>query len=232
MPGGVRPQVLYTGSGDAPNSSSADQLSPDGVVVVPSVTPGGTLDAHIEDPTSSATSTTAATPSNRTSTFSSPTKESLANGKYLIVVISCQWDSGGTDVHVHKLDLCFEHSKLSYQLPHSIYRHDQPMATCHVALKNIGTHGYNLICTKLTCIRVVVLHGEKLSFYLSKSEVGSSLCAVVLKLYLFIKWLQLIIYVIVWRLVMWILVFIGQVALWNSCRNQCIQYPLQILGSC
>lgn len=82
MPGGVRPQVLNTGSGDAPNSSSADQLSPDGVVVVPSVTPGGTLDAHIEDPTSSATSTTAATSSNRTSTFSSPTKESLANGKY------------------------------------------------------------------------------------------------------------------------------------------------------
>lgn len=81
MPGGVRPQVLNTGSGDAPNSNSADQLSPDGVVV-PSVTPGGTLDAHIEDPTSSATSTTAATSSSRTSTFSSPTKESLANGKY------------------------------------------------------------------------------------------------------------------------------------------------------
>lgn len=140
MPGGVRPQVLYTGSGDAPNSSSADQLSPDGVVVVPSVTTGGTLDAHVEDPTSSATSTTA---SNRTSTFSSPTKESLANGKYLILVISWQWDLGGTGGHVHKLDLCFEHSKLSYQLPHSIYSHDQPMATCHVALKNIGTHGYN-----------------------------------------------------------------------------------------
>ena len=71
----------------------------------------------------------------------------------MIVVISWQWDSGGTDVHILKLDLCTEHSKLSYQLPHSIYSHDQPMTTCHVALKNLGTHGYNLICTKLTCMK-------------------------------------------------------------------------------
>lgn len=83
MPGGVRPQVLHIRSGDPPSSSSADQLSPDGVEVVSSVTPGGTLGVHIEDPTSSATSTTAATPSNRTPTFSSSTKDSLANGKYL-----------------------------------------------------------------------------------------------------------------------------------------------------